>query len=122
MKIIEAINKLDNSKPNTYTTPEKIAWLSELDGRIKKEIIDTHEAAEEITFNGYTDNDTDTELLVPSPYDDIYIRWLEAYVDYSNGEYGKYNNSMAMFNAKYSSYEKYYNRNHMPIGTKIKYF
>ena len=62
-----------------------------------------------------------TELLVSTPHDDIYIRWLEAQIDYANGEYGKYQNAMAMFNAAYSNYERYYNRNHMPKGTKFKY-
>ena len=123
MKLIEAINKIDALKQNTFSTPEKIGWLSTLDGIIKKEIIDTHEGADNVTFNGYDDSTpNDTELLVPAPYDDIYIKWLEAQIDYGNSEIGKYNNSMAMFNATYSNYERYYNRTHMPIGKKFKYF
>ena len=123
MKIIEAITKIDALKPNNYTTENKIAWLSVLDGIIKEEIIDTHEGGEEITFNGYDENtQNDTVLLVPSPYDDIYVRWLEAQIDYSNGEYGRYSNSMTMYNAAYLAYERYYNRNHMPLGNSFKYF
>lgn len=123
MKLIEAINKIDALKQNTFSNTEKIGWLSTLDGIIKKEIIDTHEGADNVTFNGYDDSTpNDTELLVPAPYDDIYIKWLEAQIDYGNSEIGKYNNSMAMFNAAYSNYERYYNRTHMPIGKKFKYF
>ena len=123
MKILEAITKIDTLKPNSYTQDEKIKWLSTLDGIIKSEIIDTHEGGEGTVFKGYeSDTSLDTELLVPSPYCDLYIRYLEAQIDYANAEYGKYNNSMSMYNSAYSSFERYYNRTHMPKGTKFKFF
>ena len=123
MTIIEAINKIDSFKPNSYTQDDKIAWLSELDGIIKAEIIDTHEGSEDVTFNGYeVDMALDTSMLVPAPYDDIYLKWLEAKIDYLNGELAKYNNSMTMYNSAYSVFERYYNRTHMPIGKSIKFF
>ena len=123
MKLIEAINKIDALKQNTFSNTDKIGWLSTLDGIVKCEIIDTHEGANNIIFNGYDDSTpNDTELLVPAPYDDVYIKWLEAQINYGNGEIGKYNNSMTMFNAAYSTFERYYNRTHMPKGQKIKYF
>ena len=124
MTIIEAITYIDNIKPNNYSQDDKVRWLSNLDGTVKAEIIDTHEGAEEVHFEGYN-GDTDlstTELLVPAPHSDMYFKWLEAQIDYANGEYGKYNNSMTMFNTAYSAYANYYNRNHMPLGTKIKFF
>ena len=123
MKIIEAIQAVDTLKPNAYSELEKIQWLSKLDGIIKTEIIDTHEGNEDITFNGYDENTSlETELLVKAPYDSIYVSWLESRIDYANGEYAKYNNSITVFNTDYASYEKYYNRNHMPKGNSIKYF
>lgn len=123
LKLIDAINEIDSIKPNTYSQQEKIRWISILDGNIKKEIIDTHEGAENVTFNGY-DNNTDisTELLVPAPYDDIYIRWLEMQIDYANADLVKYQNSMTLYNNAYSNFEKYYNRNNMPKGKKFKFF
>lgn len=123
MTILDAVAKIDTLKPNNYTPSNKVAWLSALDGIIKKEIVDTHEGGEGVSFEGYNDNTpTSTVLLVPAPYDDIYIRWLEAQIDYANGEYGRYSNSMIMYNSAYSSFEKYYNRTHMPLGKKFKYF
>lgn len=114
MTIIEAITHLNTVKPNAYGQVEKIKWLSQLDGMIKAEIIDTHEGGENITFNGYTESDLNTQMLVPYPYDKIYIHYLEMQIDYANNEYGKYNNSMVMYNTAYSAFEKYYNREHMP--------
>ena len=123
MKIIEAINKIDSLKRNTYSQPEKLEWLSRVDWMVKKHIIDTHEGAEEVSFNGYNDlTDLNTELLVPAPYEEMYLRWMEAMVDYHNGEYGKYNNAVDMFNTSYSNYQNYYNRTHMPKGKQFKYF
>lgn len=122
MTIIEAINKLDDLKHNTYTQSNKVEWLSRLDAMVKKFILDTHEG-EEVTFNGYDDStDTSTELLVPAPFDEVYLLWMEAQIDYHNGEYEKYNNSIDMFNTSYNSYQNYYNRTHMPKGKKFKFF
>lgn len=123
MKIIEAINRIDSLKHNTYTQNDKVAWLSRLDSMVKRLIIDTHEGAENVTFTGYDDKtDLNTELLVPAPFDEMYLRWLEAQIDYTNGEYDKYNNSAAMYQTTYDGYANYYNRTHMPIGKKFKYF
>ena len=123
MTILEAIHKIDTVKPNSYTQPEQIKWLSSLDGIIKSEIIDTHEGGEDVVFEGYDDGtDLGTVLLVPAPYDDIYIRWLEARIDYAMGEYGKYNNSVVAYNDAYALFQNYYNRKHMPKGSKFKFF
>ena len=123
MKIIEAINRIDSLKHNTYSQNEKIAWLSRLDSMVKRLIIDTHECVENITFAGYDDkSDMQTEMLVPAPFDEMYLRWLEAQIDYANGEYKKYNNSILMYQTAYDAYANYYNRNHMPKGNKIKFF
>lgn len=116
MTIIEAINRIDDLKPNGYGQPQKVRWLSDLDGIIKTEIIDTHKDGENVMFAGYDESTPlDTVLLVPAPYDDIYRYYLEAQIDYANGEYGKYNNSISMYNTAYAAYEKHYNRKHMPL-------
>lgn len=123
MTIIEAINRIDILKPNTYTQVEKIKWLSSLDGNIKKNIIDTHEGGDEVVFEGYAeDTPLTTELLVPAPHDDIYLKWLQTWIDYTNGEYARYNNSAQAYNDAYAAFERYYNRTHLPKGNKIKYF
>ena len=115
MTINEAITQIDSLKTNTYTPADKIAWLSRADLLIQKNIIDTHEGPEDKRFEGYTEEtDPDTLLLAPAPFDEMYIRYLEAQIDYSNGEYAKYNNSILMFNAAFEDYANYYNRNNMP--------
>lgn len=123
MKIKEAIDRIDRLKHNTYSRADKIAWLSMLDDTVKRLIIDTHEGWEDITFSGYDVNtDMDTKLLVPSPFDDMYIKWLEAQIDYANGEFDRYNNAMAMYNTLYNNYSNYYRRNNMPRAVNFSFF
>ena len=117
MTIAEVISKVDALKPNTYEPEDKIGWLSTLDHRVKSQIIDAHECNEHIIFFGYDSlNDMDTELLVPAPYDEMYLRWLEAMIDYHNSEDDRYNNAIILFNNAYEGYKKHYTRTHMPIS------
>lgn len=123
MTIMQAIDTIDELKPNGYTMEEKVRWLSKLDGAIKREIIDTHEGGEKVVFDGYTTaTPTETELLVEAPYDELYLHWLESRIDYYNGEYGRYNNTVSTYNAAYSAFERFYNRAHKPLGQRFKYF
>ena len=123
MRIIDAIERVDALKHNAYSESDKVEWLSRVDWMIKRHIIDTHEGGEDVEFSGYNyKTDIETELLVPEPHDDLYLKWIEAQIDYANGEYDKYNNSIESFRAVYDSYAKYYNRTHMPKGKKFKYF
>ena len=122
MKIIEALNKFDVLVPNDYSQSEKIAWLSQVDGIIKNEIIDTHVDHEEVVFNGYTDETPlDTNLIVGEPYDALYLAFLEGQVCYYNHEFTKYNNSMQVFRDTLGNFRNYYNRIHAPIRRNINY-
>ena len=120
MTIMEAIAQVDSLKPNTYSGTEKLAWLSRVDMQVKKELADTHEGG--LPFEGYTDETPgDTVLLIPAPYDECYIRFMEAQIDYHNGEMSKYKNAMILFNAVYSAFGAWYNRNHMPLGGEFRF-
>ena len=122
MTIIEAINRIDELLHNTYSQENKIAWLSRVDLMVYNHIIKTHVGAENISFSGYNETtDLQTKLLVPEPYSELYIRWLEAQIHYTNGEYGKYNNAIVMFNTEYEAYGNYYNRNNMPINKGTRF-
>lgn len=122
MTIIEAIRKIDELKPNTYTQEEKVKWLSDIDSMIKRDVIDTHEGSQFYFFSGYNqDTPVDTKLLAHG-FDEMYILWLESEIDYHNGEYAKYNNTITRYNDIFKNFENDYNRKHMPKGRKIRYF
>ena len=117
MTIAEVISKVDALKPNTYAPEDKVEWLSTLDARVKSQIIDAHESRWPIYFYGYDAiNDMETDLLVPAPYDEMYLRWLEAMIDYHNSDDDRYNNAIILFNNAYEGFKKHYTRTHMPIS------
>lgn len=114
MTIRQAIDRVDALKFNTYHQTDKIQWLSRLDWNILHGILELHDGTN-TDFTGYDDNtDPNTQLLVPPPYDEVYIRWLEAQIDYHNGEYDKYNASITMYNTAFEAFANYYKRSHMP--------
>jgi len=127
MKLQQAIDRVDIMRPNMQDRSLKIAWLSELDGLVWKELILKHWMQTE-EYDGYKkdeqgrpvmpvyDEDTDggEELLVPAPYDNLYLYWLMAKIDEQTLEQEKYNNDQAMFSAAYDSFSDYWTRTHMP--------
>ena len=58
---------------------------------------------------------SDTVLLVPEPYSELYLHYLCAQVDFHNAETLRYANSMQMFSAALTQFANWYNRTHMPM-------
>lgn len=122
MTIQGAINGLDDLTHNTYTQENKVTWLSRVDTMVKKLVIDTHDGGEDVPFSGYNeDTDLETVLLIPEPFDEAYLRWMEAQIHYHNGEYDKYNNAVVMFNTAFDAYKSDYTRNHMPLQSEKRF-
>ena len=118
MTIMEAIAQVDSLVRNTYSQKDKIGWLSRLDGIIKTQIIDTHQGVENVRFDGYTEaTNPHTALLVTAPYDEIYLRWMEAQIHYHDGEIDRYNIAITMYNTAYEGFKDYYTRTHRPLAT-----
>ena len=123
MKIQDAIAKANESTPNTIERNQMVDWLSRVDWQIKTEVLDNY--VDEIEYNGY-DGDTDlnnTDLLVQPPYDELYIRYLEAMIHRYYEEMNKYNNCIVEYNAIYSRFKAQYNRAHKHKGaTRYKFY
>lgn len=124
MTIDEAIAWADTLRPNTFSREQKLRWLSELDGRVTRELYETHTrnpGETELSFAPYTaGTEGTTVLLVPAPYDEMYLEWLRANLDRSYEEFEKYNNSIALFNTLFADYRNDYNRTHMPGRRRIR--
>lgn len=123
MKLIEAISRIDKLKHNPYSKEEKLRWLSTLDGLVKTLILDTHAGNKATPFHPYnTATPDDTLLLVPEPYDELYLWWLAAQIDYHNGEMTAYNNSIALFNTGYSVFAEAYTRKYSPLTARGAFY
>ena len=75
-----------------------------------------------LVFNGYTENDQDAELIVKEPYDEMYVHWLEAQIDWNNREIDGFNSANAMFESVYQNFRNAFNRSHQALGTAKRYF
>lgn len=117
MTIEQVIDIVDTLKPNTYDDNIKIAWLSDLDGRIWKDVFMKHFPLPRWKFKPYTGNTEQTkELLVPYPYaHNLYVNYLSACIDKQNEEMDKYNVSVSFYNSAYMDFTSAYNREHKPI-------
>jgi hypothetical protein len=123
MTILQALEQIDELVHNTYSQEQKIGWLSDLDAMVKEQVIDTHEGAEEVIFTGYDGNTPmDTVLLVPTPYQEVYLHYLEGKICYYNGEQGKYNQAMEQHKAVLRAFVNHYNATHMAKGHSFRYF
>jgi len=123
MRLQQAIDRVDEMRPNMQSRELKIAWLSELDGLIWSELAVKHYPlpGEEIRMCSAPEYDSDTDpgqvLLVRHPYDNIYLYWLMAKIDEQTLEQEKYNNDQMMFNASYEQLSDWWTRKHMPRQT-----
>lgn len=113
MKICDAINQVDSLVSNTFERKQKVQWLSEVDGLIHQRILMNYEGNSE-TFAGYSEEDTEKELLVQSPNDRLYLYWLEAQIAHFSGESDRYANAYILFNNAVSTFADWYHRTHMP--------
>lgn len=112
-KLGDVLSYVDEIRPNAYTDEQKLKWLNELEGTIQQLVLQ-RKAEETVLYQ--LPRDRITELLAPFPHDKMYWMYLCAMIDFANGEYSKYQNSMAMFNDAYGEYEKWHMR-----GTAITY-
>ncbi len=114
MTITEIITQVDRVRPNQYDIPQKVRWLSEVEGTVVDEIFNRAEG-NEIEFDKYTyESDAERELMIPDRFSDIYISYLLAKVDFHDMETESYNNDVLMYQAAYEQFAAWYRRKHMP--------
>lgn len=104
MKTIqEIIDRTDGMKINAIDVQCKLGWIAELDGRIATEVMlmSSQDAA---AFAYPYPEGLQCVPLVDFPYDSIYELYLAAMIDFTNGEYSKYQNTMELFNAKFDAF------------------
>lgn len=100
MTIRELLAKVRQEKPNSFQTAKLIEFLNEVE----------HDAAEQLNeeFSGYTDSDArdsvEVTLLVPAPYDKLYISFLKAKIDHANEELASYQNHAAQFTEDFAEF------------------
>ena len=115
MTVNEIIADVDLKEPNSYSSGEKLRWLSSLDGKIFAEVLQTHDGLEgDAVFTPYSDG-TETPLI-PFPYaEGIYEHYLIAMIAAANAETARYNQQIALYNAHYSQWWNAFHAAHRPL-------
>lgn len=122
MTLTQAIHQADLARPNELEPELKLAWLSALDGQIHRELLSAHLGpVPDLPVYG-PETDPETELLVPGPWDELYVRYLLMRIDLENGELERYNNDAACFNRSWRAWAGDYVRTHTPLGVNALRF
>lgn len=123
MTVGEVLNIIEEIQPTSISREIQISWLYQLDTELYQNVVATHEGADAVIPPIPAERmDDTTVLLVGAPYDAIYTHWLQSQIDYTLGEFGRYNNSNAVFEADRIAFANWYNRTYMPLQVKSRYF
>ena len=115
MTINEAIARVDDLRDNTMAPNIKIAWLEMVDQQVYNEIIKGRVGADAVTLPDYSDDNGERVLLVPPPYDMLYVYRLEAEIYYKNQEIDRQANALTRYNELMDAFAKQYAREHRSL-------
>lgn len=118
MTLRELFTTVDQLRPNAFTDAEKIRMVNTVEGRIYKDILSKYEGEEPI-FTPFEEGQEERELAVPVPYTDVYVFYLTSMMDFYNGDSGRYNDSMVLYNQAWNDFQAYYLQTHTPKQTNL---
>lgn len=116
MTIKEAIEHFESLLNAPYDRDHLVKWLAELDGQAIREVFCYYEGNPvpedwepyDISYN------LDAELLIPAPYDSVYMDYLRMKTDYWHKE-NSYSNTVKAFNNSYATFCDFWRRTHKHI-------
>lgn len=106
MKLREAIARADELRPNALSNDLKAMWVYDLEGEIA-ELMD-----KDFVPNPYP-QDSEEELLMPYPKDNIYYLYLTAMIDLALEDTGLYQMDMTVANSAIQDAKAWYRRHNL---------
>lgn len=107
MKISEVLARVKEVKPNPFSDDTLLNWLNDIEAKVQTEVLGRKPEGVDI----YTlPEDLDTELTLPKPYDECYMLYVQAQIDFALQEFDTYNNTMLMYNTAFKEAKSYYVR------------
>ena len=109
MTVTDTISQADELRLHTISDEQKAAWVMGLDQQI----------GERIDMASYVHSwpAGDGELLLPAPYDRVYVLYLCSQIDYYNNETALYGNDKAVYDEAMSEAMAWWRRQHCPDST-----
>lgn len=82
MTVQQVIDKVQEEKPNSFSNAKIVSFINEIEAYVADRL--------QVYLPVYTTDTLSSELLVSEPYDNLYISYVKAMVDYANEEYTSY--------------------------------
>mgnify|MGYP006923250149 CR=1 FL=1 len=117
MTLSDVIENFDSERSNNVSILTKKRWISQLDLKIWGEILKPRGDKEYIGYG--KEIPLDAVVKAPEEYAEIYTLYMNMKLDYMNGEIGRYNNSVMLFNRMFKEMHDAINRA-TPVSQKTK--
>ena len=118
MTAYEIIARFDEERNNNESMDSKLVWIEELEHIVLDDVILTHKNNIDNPGTYFDEWDGNSTLLIPIPYTDCYIHYMDMKLNMKLNQLNKYNNASAMFNNTYITYQQWYNRHNQPLSVK----
>ena len=112
MKLGKLIEQVRDIKPCAFSDETLTEWVNEVEGYVQTRVMLLDPVTCLIRYDW--EENQDTELLVLPPHDKLYRSYLMAMIDFANGEYDRYENSMTLYNAQLTEYVKWFVERYHP--------
>ena len=99
MTIQELITKVGEEKPNAFTTQKLVSFINEIEADVAQVL--------KVDTPNYVYTDLTSVLLVPAPYDRLYVSYLKAMIDYADEEMESYVNNAAQHTQDFTEFENW---------------
>ena len=109
------IDFVDHIKPNVFGDDAKIQWINEVESHIWTEVM----LNAPLDFTAITTDTKTGELLAAAPHSDVYWPYLCALIDFANGDYDRYANTMELYTHRMRRYMRWYTDTYRPADGTI---
>lgn len=93
-----------------FGTDIMVGWVNEIEAQAVEQVINHAEGCD-LEFVPYEyEKDGERELLIPDRFQDVYMNYLFAKIDFNNQETERYNNDVAMLESAWNGYEAWHIR------------
>ena len=108
----QVLDRVDALTPNGYERGEKLRWLAQAEGFVRRELC--RETGELPVLTEVT------ELTAEPPFDELYRHYVEAQIHYANGETARYNSAGSLWNNAFLTYRDYCARTETPPACPVR--
>lgn len=102
MTLREVIDTIKTEKHTTLSEAKLIEFVNEVEADVAKQL-----NVPAPVYKHDHDEEWDKELLVPAPYDGLYISYVKARVDFTNEEYESYQLNVEQHQSDFAEFDSF---------------